>query len=155
MANFESLFIFELQQTMFNTNWKCSNFLEIENVEFWHAVYCSLFSQQYSQAESMLSVVLWQQQESNSKWYERPIWLLGWVFVAGVGQFRLPGTHTSFQRLSPFHDLRGDVSDENISKIPLAGYCSFIDRHKKYFCTHAKPFNIYIFVKAYAWANVS
>lgn len=150
----------DCNKTKFNMNWKCSNFLKIENVELWHAVCSSLFSQQYNQTESMPNMVLWQEQENNSKWYERPIWLLGCVFVGGVGHFRLPETRNSFQRLSPFHYLNGDVSDENISNFSLAGYCSFIGRHyKQYFCEHTKPLNIDIYLlqllHELMWANAS
>jgi len=60
--------------------------------------------------------------------------------------FSVPETSNSFQRLSLFHDLDGDDSDENISEISLGRLLhSFIARHhKQYFCEHIKPLKICI-----------
>lgn len=60
--------------------------------------------------------------------------------------FSIPETSNSFQKLSPFHDLDGGDSDENISEISLGGLLhSFIARHhKQYFCEHVKPLKICI-----------
>lgn len=53
------------------------------------------------------------------------IWLLVCVCGRVLVVLSIPETSNSFQRLSPFHDLDGDDSDENISEISFGRLLHF------------------------------
>lgn len=137
--------IFELQQTQverklkmlkFFTNWKCC------------ALMCCMWQSFLLAIQDWVnSAVLWQWQKNNSKWWERSYLAVGVRVCGGVlVVFSIPETSNSFQRLSPFHDLDGDDSDENISEISLGRLLqSFIAcHHKQCFCEHVKPLKVCI-----------
>lgn len=141
----KAYFSLNCNKNKLNASWKCWNSLQIGNAVFWRTICGSLFSQPYNKSESIVWFC-----DNNRKTIVSDgkdlIWLLVCVCGGVLVVLSIPETSNSFQRLSPFHDLDGDDSDENISEISLGRLLhSFIAcHHKQYFCEHVKPLKICI-----------